>query len=83
MEVEITGGIAQATSAWSKEWSPARAFVMGDSNGWHNAKKSFGMFPEMIWYSFPKNKAFVPGRISFRPRFNKKFLNQGDRDVDL
>ena len=70
------GGFARATSAWGKDWSPARAFILGDSNGWHNGRKTVGMFPEMIWYTFPKHKAFIPGRISFRPRNDvKKFVN--------
>ena len=75
-EVKVSGGSAHASSFWDANWDPENAFKLGHKNGWHDGK-NVKVFPQLIWYNFPKEKAFVPARISFRPRNNIKFKIQG------
>ena len=75
-EVKVSGGSAHASSFWDANWDPENAFKLGHKNGWHDGK-NVKVFPQLIWYNFPKEKAFVPARISFRPRNNIRFKIQG------
>ena len=65
-EVEIKGGSANATSFLVSPWTPEAAFILGHPNAWHS--KNTNPFPEAVWYEFPAQAAFVPARVSFRPR---------------
>ena len=68
-EVEFKGGVAYATSNHDPNtWKAANAFILGHAYGWHIKPSENGMFPQLVWYEFPANKAFVPARVSFRPR---------------
>ena len=70
-EVEITGGSADATSAWFEaSGAPNNAFIRGNALPWFSGsdKKNTGIFPQMVWYDFGHGKAFVPARVSFRGR---------------
>ena len=67
-EVEIKGGSAHATAIHgSPNWTPEKAFILGNPTGWHNGLTEMKrILPVMVWYEFPANKIFTPGRISFR-----------------
>jgi len=67
-EVEIKGGSAHATAIHgSPTWAPGNAFILGNPTGWHNGLTEMKrILPVMVWYEFPANKIFTPGRISFR-----------------
>ena len=63
-EVRFEGGSARA-SITRPGWEADRAFILGYANGWYNNGQ---IFPNIIWYEFPKGKRFVPARVSFRGR---------------
>ena len=69
-EVEIKGGSAHATSSYGGPWTPEAAFILGHSYAWHNKcnPAPCNPFPDTVWYEFPADAAFVPARVSFRPR---------------
>jgi len=72
-EVEIAGGSAKATSNFtpnSIDWNPLAAFDEGEGKGWHSGDLAgkYDRFPVLVWYEFPEEKLFVPGRVSFRGR---------------
>ena len=66
-EVEIRDGRARATSNYPAPWTADKAFILGHAYAWH-AGKNPELFPAMVWYEFPAENTFAPGRISFRPR---------------
>ena len=65
-EVEFKGGSAHATASHPAPWTADKAFIPGHANAWHNGYDT--LFPHYVWYEFPADKAFVPARVSFRPR---------------
>merc|ERR1712200_354563 len=62
---EITGGSAHSTSV-HETWKPLDAFREDSSRGFHSRKPE--RYPVLVWYEFPEEKLFVPGRVSFRGR---------------
>jgi len=76
-EVVFEGGSAHATSAISAKWSADKAFILGHANGWHvGGGATDRIFPAMVWYKFPEEKAFVPARVSFRGRQDRDAFDQ-------
>jgi len=71
-EVEIKDGTAHATSVHSASWTADKAFSVGHNEGWHNKPdpitKKQERFPILVWYEFPAENSFIPGRVSFRAR---------------
>merc|ERR1719334_2420372 len=66
-EVELKDGLADATHIHSAPWTPDKAFLPDQPHAWINGENQRRL-PAMVWIEFPANKAFIPGRISFRPR---------------
>merc|ERR1711872_436503 len=67
-EVEITGGSAHATSVYPESKAE---YAFSDKSHWHLGRDSpgkYSRFPVLVWYEFPEEKLFVPGRVSFRGR---------------
>merc|ERR1711872_1186853 len=65
-EVTFEGGSAVATSEYSSAYTAKLAFNQ-ITHGWRN-DADIEALPSMVWYEFPANKSFIPGRVSFRPR---------------
>jgi len=70
-EVEFSGGTPGASSLWAG--LPATNAFTQTKTFWHSGKDALGNgesqpFPHLIWYDF--RNAFVPGRVSFRPRMS-------------
>jgi len=75
-EVEFTGGNVGTSSVYSSSSSYAAINAFKQTNVyWHSGRDANGNgdisqpFPHLIWYDF--RAAFVPGRVSFRPRIGK------------
>ena len=69
-EVTIEGGVAKTTAYTPGNWVAKNAFIQGHAQGWYMGaiNGEWGRFPQMLWYEFPAEKAFVPARISFDSR---------------
>ena len=65
--MELKDGLANATHIHSAPWTPNKAFLPDQPHAWINGENQRRLLA-MIWIEFPANKAFIPGRISFRPR---------------
>jgi len=74
-QIAFTGGKARASSVHdtSGKWKPENAFQLRDSSAWYTGRDANGRgyvdtpYPHLIWYEFAE--AFIPGRVSFRPRW--------------
>ena len=75
-QIAFTGGKARASSVHdtSGKWKPENAFQLRDSSAWYTGRDANGRgyvdtpYPHLIWYEFAE--AFIPGRVSFRPRWS-------------
>ena len=80
-EVEIKDGSAHATSEYPAPWTADKAFSVGHNVAWHSKfdpiTKAYDRFPILVWYEFPAENTFIPGRVSFRARQDEiKLKNQ-------
>ena len=71
-EVEIKDGSAHATSEHPAPWTADKAFNVGHNVAWSSKHdpitNKYDRFPILVWYEFPAENTFIPGRVSFRGR---------------
>ena len=76
-EVEIKGGSAHSTGDYSAAWTADKAFILGHENCWINSQDpTLRIFPNLVWYEFPRDQTFTPARVTFRTRISK-YMDQG------
>merc|ERR1739838_33534 len=73
-EVEIRGGSAHSTTEGLDLWTADKAFTPGHDTGFQSKPRNQSNprdpaecvpFPITVWYEFPAENIFMPGRVSF------------------
>jgi hypothetical protein len=78
-EVKFENGSVGASSIYdsSASFAAENAFLQGSDSIWNSGRDANGQgelafaYPHIIWYNF--QHAFLPGRVSFRPRRSSKY----------